>query len=117
MLQPVTLLGVWCLGIGLSQTDHQKLLGKWRSVETSKGGIGAIVDFRADGTFDYRPGAVIGGRYRVEDNRLVTAYDNGDPETILTIDALTNATLRLSAGKSSALDYKRVAERKTRRIY
>jgi hypothetical protein len=70
-------------------------------VETSKGGIGAIVDFHSNGTFDYSPGAVIGGRYRVENNRLVTTYDNGDPETTMTIESVTDTVLRLSVDKGA----------------
>ena len=83
------------LTCGLSQEDSRKLLGKWRSVETSKGGIGAILNFRTNRTFDYSPGAVIGGRYRVEQNRVITSYDNGERETTMTIESLTAETLRL----------------------
>ncbi|MEO8053267.1 MAG: hypothetical protein ABI833_22940, partial [Acidobacteriota bacterium] len=35
------------------------LIGRWRSVETSKGGIGAVYLFHADGTVDFSPGAIV----------------------------------------------------------
>jgi len=67
------------------------------------------VDFHSNGNFDYSPGAVIGGRYRVENNRLVTTNDSGDPETIVTIESVTDGLLRLSVDKGGSLDYKRVS--------
>jgi hypothetical protein len=82
---------------GLSQQDDYKLLGKWRSVETSKGGIGAVLNFRTNNIFDYSPGAVIAGKYRVAENQVITTYDNGDPEDAMTIESLTAETLRLGA--------------------
>src|SRR5205085_3381772 len=82
---------------GLSQEDSRKLLGKWHSVETSKGGIGAVLNFRTSSSFDYSPGAVIAGRYRVEERSVITSYDNGDPETTMTIESLNAETLRLGA--------------------
>jgi hypothetical protein len=58
-----------CAAIGLP-VDGNRILGKWRSVETSKGGIGAVLNFRPNGTFDYSPGAVIAGTYRIETSRV-----------------------------------------------
>ena len=68
-----------CAAGGFSQGDGATLLEKWRSVATSKGGIGAVLDFRADGTFDYMPGAVLGGRYRQEGKTVVITLENGEP--------------------------------------
>jgi len=51
--------------------DTSKLLGRWRSLETSKGGIGAMFEFRKDGVVDYSPGAVVEMKYRIEDDQLV----------------------------------------------
>jgi hypothetical protein len=47
------------------------VVGRWRSVETSQGGIGAIYEFRADGTATFSPGAIVPMDYRVEGNQLV----------------------------------------------
>lgn len=45
--------------------------GRWRSIETSKGGIGAMFEFHGDGTFGYGPGAVVEVKYRVEGGELI----------------------------------------------
>jgi hypothetical protein len=47
------------------------LLGRWRSVKTSQGGIGAVYEFHADGTVDFSPGAIVEIPYRVEGNQLI----------------------------------------------
>lgn len=44
----------------------QDLQGRWRSVQTSKGGIGALLFFRADGSMDQSIGAIVNMAYRVE---------------------------------------------------
>jgi hypothetical protein len=96
MITRLAILIALYLASGLSQEGNsRKLLGKWRSVETSKGGIGATVNFRGGGIFDYSPGAIVGGTYRVEQNRLITTYENGDPETSMSIQSLTADTLQL----------------------
>ncbi len=95
MIVRLLILTALYLTNGLSQEENRRLLGKWRSVETSKGGIGAILDFRTNRIFDYSPGAVIGGRYRVEQSHVITSYDNGERETTMTIESLTPEMLRL----------------------
>jgi hypothetical protein len=47
------------------------LVGRWRSVETSKGGIGAVYQFNADDTLDFSPGAIVDMPYRVEGDQLI----------------------------------------------
>ena len=47
------------------------LIGRWRSVETSKGGIGAVYHFHADGTVDFSPGAIVDMPYRVEGDQVI----------------------------------------------
>jgi hypothetical protein len=47
------------------------LTGRWRSVETSQGGIGAVYQFHADGTIDFSPGAIVDMPYRVEGDKLI----------------------------------------------
>ena len=97
-----------CAASALCQ-GNQKLLGKWRSVVTSDGGIGAVVDFHSDGTFDYSPGAVIGGQYRIQGNQVITAYENGEPENAMTIESITAEKLSVKLpGAVATLDFKRV---------
>jgi len=47
------------------------LAGRWRSVETSQGGIGAVYQFHANGTLDFSPGAIVDMPYRVEGDQLI----------------------------------------------
>jgi len=103
MIVRLAILIALFIASGLSQETSRKLLGKWRSVETSKGGIGAVLNFRANGTFDYSPGAVIGGTYRIEQNRVITAYENGDPENSMTIQSVSADTLRLGPPSDAGL--------------
>jgi hypothetical protein len=57
------------------------LIGRWRSVETSKGGIGAVYEFHADRTFDFSPGAIVDMPYRVEGNQMILPpATTGGPE-------------------------------------
>ena len=94
-----------CVTGGLCQEQGATLLGKWRSVETSKGGIGAVVDFHADGTFDYMPGAVLGGHYRVDGKQIVFTPENGEPEYSQALESLLATTMRLGT-----LDFERVGK-------
>jgi len=75
--------------------DASQLVGRWRSVETSKGGIGAMYDFKADGTIRLSPGVIVSMQYRRDGERLTFApYDgiaytvkwNGDDRMQLTIN-------------------------------
>ena len=47
------------------------LAGRWRSVETSQGGIGAVYQFHTNGTVDFSPGAIVDMPYRVEGDQLI----------------------------------------------
>jgi hypothetical protein len=78
--------------------DNSKLLGRWRSLETSKGGIGAMFEFRKDGVVDYSPGAVVEMKYRIEGDQLVfpPATING-PEQRQSMAWSENDKLRLKA--------------------
>jgi hypothetical protein len=76
--------------------DSIKLLGRWRSLETSKGGIGAMFEFRKEGVVDFSPGAVVEMNYRIEGDELVLppATVNG-PEQRQTMAWSGNDKLRL----------------------
>jgi hypothetical protein len=41
------------------------------SAETSRGGIGAMYEFRADGTMRFSPGAIVDMQYRLEGDQLI----------------------------------------------
>src|SRR5437773_2536274 len=79
--------------------DSSKLLGRWRSLETSKGGIGAMFEFHKDSVVDYSPGAVVEMKYRIEGDQLVLppATING-PEQRQSMEWSGNDKLRLKSG-------------------
>jgi hypothetical protein len=72
-------------------------IGRWRSVETSKGGIGAVYQFHADGTLDFSPGAIVEMQYRVEGDQLILppATTTG-PEMKSTLSWPSDDVLRMS---------------------
>jgi hypothetical protein len=74
------------------------LLGRWRSVETSKGGIGAVYYFQANGTVEFSPGAIVDMPYRVEGNQVIfpPATTKG-PEVNFTLSWSGDRVMRLSA--------------------
>jgi hypothetical protein len=53
------------------QSAPAGIVGRWRSLGASKGGIGEVWEFRSDGTVDYSPGAVVEMSWRIEDNQLI----------------------------------------------
>jgi hypothetical protein len=63
------------------------LVGRWRSAETSSGGLGAMFEFFKDGTFNFSAGAVVETKYRIEGNQLIlpSGTING-PEQRLTME-------------------------------
>jgi hypothetical protein len=73
------------------------LVGRWRSVETSKGGIGAVYRFNSDGTIDFSPGAMVDMPYRMEGDQLILppATTTG-PEMKSTLTWPSNDVLRMS---------------------
>src|SRR3954454_13693205 len=72
-VQRVLLCGVMLSAAAfLTAADSSaNLLGRWRAVETSRGGIGTMFEFRKGGVVEYSPGAVVEMSYRVEGNELV----------------------------------------------
>ena len=69
MSKPALLLFA-TLALAIAQPSAN-LTGRWRSVETSQGGIGAVYQFHADGTIDFSPGAIVDMPYRVEGDQLI----------------------------------------------
>lgn len=108
-----TPLLVWLAALPLAMAQPPaanptaNLVGRWRSVETSKGGLGAIYQFNADGTLEFSPGAIVDMTYRVEGDQLILppATTTG-PETKSTLAWPTNNVLRMSMQGQSE-DYQR----------
>ncbi len=85
-MRGLTLLFLGLAVSGFAQSPAE-LAGRWRSVETSKGGLGAMYDFMADGTAQYSPGAILRIQYRQEGDRVIKTPDNGLLFTVSAINA------------------------------
>lgn len=85
--------------LGLSAIGQQpSIVGRWRSLTTSEGGIGALFEFHADGVVDYSPGAVVESDYRVDGDELILPSGTKDgPEQRQVIEWLGEDHFRLKA--------------------
>ena len=73
-------IAVLALAGALPAQEANTVVGRWRSVETSHGGIGAMYEFRADGTFSFSPGAIVDMPYRLEGKQIVFPPSAAGPE-------------------------------------
>jgi len=55
------------------------LMGRWRSAETSKGGIGSLYSFRENGTVDFSPAALVEMQYRLDGGNLFLPAESNGP--------------------------------------
>ena len=94
MSKPVLLLFALVLANAQSSAN---LTGRWRSVETSQGGIGAVYQFHADGTVDFSPGAIVDMPYRVEGDELILPPGTTNGPEIKSKLTVSGDALRLSA--------------------
>src|SRR6185437_16278566 len=82
----------------------------WRSTQTSRGGLGLMLFFRADGTYDFSPGAVVEMPYRIESDEIVFPPATTDgPEQRMKLQFTGQNRLRLSDGPGEQLSRKGVA--------
>jgi hypothetical protein len=78
------------------QPSPAGIVGRWFSLERSKGGIGEVCEFRSDGTVDYSIGAVVVMPWRVENKQLILPSATTDgPEQKYTLKWLGDNKLRL----------------------
>jgi hypothetical protein len=75
-MRGLMLLLLVCAGLGFAQQSSD-LVGRWRSVETSKGGIDAMYDFLDDGTARFSNGTIVPMQYRLNGDRLTTYPEDG----------------------------------------
>jgi hypothetical protein len=69
---------------GAMAQDQRELIGRWRSAQTSKGGIGAMYEFRGDGSVDFSPGAIVEMNYRVQGDSIIfpSSRSAGPPDKV-----------------------------------
>lgn len=107
-------MGMWRITlvfVMVALAGAAEIEGRWRPVVTSKGGIGAVLDFRAKGVLWVRTGAVVESVYAVEGSELVQpAPTVGGAPIRLTIDLREAGVLRLWQGQTMAMELRRVGE-------
>ena len=101
-----------CLSAAAGQAAPSSLIGRWRSLTTSQGGIGAMFEFHPDGVVDYSPGAVVESEYRIDGDELVLppATKTG-PEQRQTIEWLGDDHFRLKANDAAGDELSRKGAR------
>ena len=71
----VTFLVCACFDSGprtsAQQSSTTSIVGRWRSLATSKGGIGEAYEFHSDGTVDSSIGAIVEMPWRIENDQLI----------------------------------------------
>ena len=93
-------------------TSLRQIVGRWRSLETSKGGIGATYEFHADGAVDFSPGAVVEMPWRMEDGQLLLPSGGVDgSEQKLTLKWLGENRVQFVSGNSTADELTRKGDR------
>lgn len=88
----------WVASAGAADAGTAPIVGRWRSLENSQGGVGGMFEFREGGGLEYSPGSVVEMPYRVEGDTLVlpSATLSG-AEQELKMEWLPDSRLRLSA--------------------
>lgn len=106
------LFGLLCVSLSLlAAGSEEALLGRWRTVNTTKGGIGATYEFKPGGVVLVRPGAVVPGTWRIEGNEIVLpSLTEGGPELRQTLDFSQPGRLILRQGPNAAMDLSRVGK-------
>jgi hypothetical protein len=90
---------------------EEALLGRWRTMNTTKGGIGAMYEFKTGGVVLVRPGAIVPGTWRIEGNEIVLPpMVEGGPELRQTVDFSQPGRLILRQGANTAMDLSRVGK-------
>ena len=80
------------------------IVGRWRSVTTTKGGIGAVYDFRANGSVAYSSAALVDLEYSLEGQVLTVGGQR------VGIGWHTDGRLQLNFGQNAIEDYSRKGE-------
>ncbi|MBS1799902.1 MAG: lipocalin family protein [Acidobacteria bacterium] len=94
------------------QSPSASIVGRWRSLETTKGGIGAMYEFHSDGIADFSLGAVVEAQWRIENNQLVLPPDTvGGAERKSTLKWHDDNNVNLSDGSPVGIALTRVGVR------
>jgi len=93
------------------KASSASIVGRWRSLEASHGGIGAVYEFRAGGTVDFSPGAIVEMPWRIENSQLVLPSEtDGGAERKANVKWTGDNKLSL-ASEASVIELARVGDR------
>jgi hypothetical protein len=95
-----------------AEDPSARVLGRWRSLGTSSGGIGVMFEFRKDNVVDFCSGAAVEATYRIEGDQLILPPEVKDgPELNQTMEWLGDDKLRLSQGNDLVVELARAGTR------
>ena len=98
--------------VSAQQSSSASIVGRWRSLETSKGGIGTTYLFHSDGTVDFGPGADVEMPWRIENDQIIFPPATvGGAEQKLTLKWLGLNKLHLATGDPGGAELTRVGDR------
>lgn len=78
MLRQAAAFALW-ISFALLALGQEPPVGKWESVGRSRGGLGAILELKPDGSAALTVAAMVDFQYKLDGNKLVTSFEN--PET------------------------------------
>ena len=96
-------LAVFLFAISIANAAaSDQIVGRWRTLKTSQGGIGEVYKFLPNGDVVYSPGAIVETTYRVEGDQLwIHGSNAGESEEKLKIKWLGENKLRLEPPSGS----------------
>jgi hypothetical protein len=93
------------------QRSSVSIVGRWRPLEASKSGMGVVLEFRSDGTFDSSLGVVLETQWRIDGNQLMLLSDTeGGAERKVNLKWLGDNKLSLE-GDGGVLELARIGDR------
>jgi hypothetical protein len=90
------------------QAADPAVLGRWHSVERSKGGIGAVYEFRADGTVTFSPAAIVTGAYSEEKGNLVITFSESKKQAVMKLDRVAPDRVKVTLNDAPAREMRRI---------
>lgn len=93
-----------------SQENHSPV-GRWRTLSTSRGGIGATFTFHSDGAVELATSAIVESKCRLERDRLTTPGSVNGQEAVEIIESLSAKTIRMRMTQAADFQMRRDAQR------
>jgi hypothetical protein len=95
------------IAFAVDTQEQQTLVGRWRSLATSRGGIGATFMFYSEGTLELTTSVIVESKYRMEGDRLVTPGGSNGQDMVEVIELLSDKILRTRLTQTTDLQMTR----------